>query len=542
MVQNRKDLFDIQQPNMDDERKLIDGLFSDADAALERGAVGKASALYHGILRLNPEHVDSLRQLAAIEVNGGAPEAALQLFERARQIAPPDADLCHGIATALRLTGRAAESELALKAALRIEPGHGPSLYDLAMLRQQRGDNKGSSALYLKLTTRGHLRADAAFNRGVTLFRMNNLVAAERWFHIAAMIDPNHAKAFMNIGMIYRRWDFVKEALACQERAVALAPDDPEAHWNLANALLLTGDFERGFAEYEWRFKRPGRGERPQGMEMNIPRWTGEALDGKTILITLEQGLGDAIHFVRFIEEVAARGGRVVMECPQSLAALLATARGVAATVAPGVNVPEAACYAPLMSLPHLLGTTAATIPARVPYLSVPADITKPSLGGDGLRVGLVWRGNPQHENDRRRSAALEDLSLLLDVPGVRFFSLQVGDSAGEQNKGAWAGRIDDLAPGFKDFAQTAAAVQTLDLVISVDTAVAHLAGALGKPIWMLISSGNDWRWFQGRADSPWYPTLRLFRQGRRRSWLPVVRNVKKALAELIQSSTMTPS
>ncbi len=521
-------------PDMSDEREILEGLFSDAEAALERGAIHKASALCHGILRLAPDHAGALRQLAAIEINGGDPNVALEFFERARQLAPADPDLCHGIATALRLMGRPAESELALSAALKADPGHGPSLYDTAMMRQQRGDHKGASKLYLALAAQGVGHFDAAFNRGVTLYHLGNLVAAERWFHVAAQLDRTSPKPFMNLGMIYRIWGFVKEAVACQEKAVELAPDNAEAHWNLANALLVTGEFERGFAEYEWRFERAGRAQRPAGAALLMPRWRGEDLRGKTLLITLEQGLGDAVHFIRFAQDVAARGGEVVVESLPALAPLLATAPGVAKVVAPGTAVPGAAYYVPLMSLPYVLGTTLATIAASVPYLTAPASVHILPKASSALRVGLVWRGNPQHENDKRRSVPLDLLAPLLDVPEVTFFSLQIGDVGPEHT--AWQGRLTDLAPLLTDFAKTATAVQSLDLVISVDTAVAHVAGALGKPVWILLAQGNDWRWLHARDDSPWYPTARLFRQQRGRNWAPAIRAMVQALKSFIRS------
>jgi len=518
-------------PHMADEGEIIDGLLRDAEEALARGSVDKATTLYHGILRLAPSHTGALRQLAAIEINSGDPATALEFFERARQAAPLDADLCHGIATALRLMGRGADAELALNAAIKLDPRHSPTIYDLAMVRQQRGDNADASKLYLQLATQGTLRFDALFNRGVTLYRMGNLIAAERWFHVAAQADPTSPKPLMNLGMIYRAWGFVKEALACQEHAVKLAPESPEAHWNLANALLVNGDFGRGLAEYEWRFRRTGRGERPDTLPLHIPRWTGAPLDGKTILVTLEQGLGDAIHFVRFAKDVAARGGRVVMECRPELARLLATVPGVAATVAPGVPVPEASCYVPLMSLPHLLGVTLDTLPVATPYLGVLDGTRTPAIVASGLRVGLVWRGNPQHENDRYRSISLKALAPVLDVEGVDFFSLQVGTATGLES-GPWAARVTDLAPALTDFARTAAVIAQLDLVISVDTAVAHLAGALGKPVWLLLAGGNDWRWLHGRDDTPWYATMRLFRQPRLGNWPAVVKNVRRALVD----------
>ena len=511
-------------PNMTTEREIIDGLVADAEAALSRGATDKARALYKGILANDPRNAAALRHLGAIEVNAGEPARALELFQAAREIGPVDADLCHAIATALRLIGRPGLAWSALDAALEIDPRHAPALYDRAMDQQRRGKMDAARRTYQRLSSLGVANFGLWFNRGVVLFRLGNLVEAERWFHAAAQIDTTSPLPLINLGLIYRIWGFVKEAVACLDYAVKLAPENPEAHWNLANALLVSGDFARGFAEYEWRFKRAGRGEPPRA----LPRWTGEALNGATIVLGLEQGAGDAIHFVRFAAEVAARGGRVVIECQPSLRKLLSTAPDVSATVDPGTPVPGAVCYAPLMSVPHLLGTTLETIPKNIPYLS--ADTSPIDLAEKGLRVGLVWRGNPQHEQDQWRSVSLELLQPLLNVPGVSFFSLQVGEGQNEIAQGPWNGRIVDAAPRLRDFSATASIVAALDLVISVDTAVAHLAGALGKPVWVLIPQGNDWRWLHGHDDSPWYPTLRLFRQRRQRNWKPAINAIVEEL------------
>ena len=511
-------------PNMTAEREIIDGLLEDAEVALGRGATEKARALYKGILAVDLRNVTALRQLGAIDVNGGDPARALDLFQAARDIGPVDADLCHAIATALRLLGRPGLAWSALSAALEIDPGHAPSLYDRAMEQQRRGKMNAARRTYQQLNDLGVASFGIWFNRGVVLFRLGNLVDAERWFHAATQIDPTSPLPFINLGMIYRTWGYVTEAVTCLEYAVKLAPENPEAHWNLANALLASGDLQRGFAEYEWRFKRAGRGEPPRV----LPRWKGEPLNGGTIVLGLEQGAGDAVQFIRFAPEIVARGGRVVVECQPSLRTLLATAPGVSAVVDPGAQVPGAVCYAPLMSVPHLLGTSLETIPKSIPYLSAgkpPVDLPK-----NGLRVGLVWRGNPQHEHDQWRSISLEQLQPLLDVPGVSFFSLQVGDAQNELTQAPWNGRMVDLSPHLKDFSATAAVIADLDLVISVDTAVAHVAGALGKPVWVLIPQGNDWRWLHGRNDSPWYPTLRLLRQRRLRNWVPAINGMVREL------------
>ncbi len=514
-------------PESGKEREIIGGLLEDAAAAFERGAVDKAKALYAGILRLHPDETDALKRLAEIELNGGDPAFALELFQRASAVSTVDAGLCYGMATALRLMGDAKGFRLALEAALRINVNYPPAVYDIALIYQREKDFARARLAYQRLVAGGARDPNTFFNAGVAAFKHGDLVGAERWFHASAMVAPKAPRAFINLAMIYRTWGYVKEAVACLEHAVTLAPDSPEAHWNLANALLVSGDLEKGFAAYESRFHRPGREER----KLPAPRWRGEDLDGRTLLLTLEQGIGDAIHFVRFAEQAAARGARVVMECHPGLEELLASAPGVARTVAAGAPVPEADRYLPLMSLPHVLGTRLETIPAPIPYLKAPESAPPFVLPGE-LKVGLVWRGNPKHEADDKRSVPLEMLAPLLAVPGVSWFSLQVGDVAAEREASPFAARMTDLAPRLRDFGATASAVAALDLVISVDTAVAHLAGAMGKPVWTLIAEANDWRWLSGRSDTPWYPTMRLFRQRRGRDWQPALKAMANELAK----------
>ena len=519
----------INMPSMSDEREIIDGLLQDAENALSRGAFGKASSLYRGILGIEPSHISALRQLAAMEVNQGDPAVALEFFERARQLKTDDPDLCHGIATALRLMGRHSDSNMALIATLRIDPNHGPALYDQARRQQQEGNHEAAGYTFLKLAKLGSGSYDIFFNCGVSMYRTHNLIAAERWFHAAAQVDTTAHRPFVNLGMIYRTWGYIPQAIACLEHAVTLAPESVDVHWNLAHALLVSGELTRGFAEYEWRFKREGQNKR----QINLPRWTGESLNGKTILLTLEQGMGDAIQFVRFAEEVAARGGRVIVECHPGLENLLATAPGVSETVKVGADVLEADCYLSIMSLPHVLGTTWSNLPAKVPYLSVPSDTQVRDLRDRRLRVGMAWRGNAKHENDNWRSLELSALKALREVDGVSFFGLQVGAGRTDCDKAPWKGSITDLAAGLKNFEDTAAVVSQMDLVITVDTAMAHLAGALGVSVWVLIPQGNDWRWLHGRSDSPWYPTLRLFRQARNRNWTPIISDMANDLHKL---------
>ncbi|MDX2223509.1 MAG: tetratricopeptide repeat protein [Rhodospirillaceae bacterium] len=513
---------------MDSERSIIDGLLEDAEAALAAGSSTKARVIYAGILAIDPDHVLALRQLAALALSADRHDEALGLFTRALNLKPDDPDLYHGIATTLRLMGRVDEAILAFTGALRVDPRHHPALYDLALIYQQRGRFADADQLYDRAAVSRWDHFESILNRGVVLFRQDRLPEAERWFHHAALLKSEDPRPLINLAMIYRVWGRLDGALRCLERAAELAPDNPDVRWNLANALLASGDFARGWSAYEWRFKRPGRAERA----MNVPKWVGEPLGGKTLLLAAEQGVGDMIQFARFAEVLADRGARVVIECHPGLERLLATVPGVAHTVRLGAGTFGADVYLPIMSVPQAIGLTFDAIPARVPYLRPPSSTSVPPLPDGGFKVGLVWRGNPLHENDAHRSIALTGLAPLLGVPGARFFSLQMGEGTAEL---AAFPAITDLSSAIGDFAHTAALVAQLDLVISVDTAVAHLAGAMAKPVWILIGRGNDWRWFAGREDSPWYPTARLFRQTAPRDWAPAVAAMAGDLATLVQ-------
>jgi hypothetical protein len=298
----------------------------------------------------------------------------------------------------------------------------------------------------------------------------------------------------------------------------------------LGQMLLLHGDYRRGLPLAEYR---------PQP-EMGGPRWRGQRLSGETVLIRGEQGLGDNIQFVRYAALLAARGARVVVGCPAGLGRLLGTAPGVAAVVEPGQGMAPPDFEVPMMSLPNIFGTTLQTIPASIPYLTPRADLVEAWRARlaphDGLKVGVVWGGNPEVAYDGRRSPGLDPYLALLDVPGVSVFSLQKGPAAGQMAGRNLSGRLVDLGPDLVDFDQTAAAMEAMDLVISSCTSPAHLAGALGRPVWVVLAAFPDWRWLLDRDDSPWYPSARLFRAGRGEGWGPVLGRVRAALEARVQA------
>jgi ADP-heptose:LPS heptosyltransferase len=304
---------------------------------------------------------------------------------------------------------------------------------------------------------------------------------------------------------------------------------------------LQLGAFEEGWAEYEWRWRRPGHGPR----RLPQPAWDGSDLAGKRLLIYCEQGLGDVLQFIRYAAVVQRAGASVVLECPGALVSLLRRCPGIDELVAETRPLPNFDVHAALLSLPHLLGTTLATVPAEVPYLAANPERVerwREELAGvDGFRIGIAWQGNPRHPRDRHRSFPLSQFEGLARQEGVRLISLQKG--AGAEQAAALQGRfpVVDL-PSEPDMAEaafedTAAIMQHLDLVISADTAIAHLAGALGVPVWVVLSAITDWRWLRGRDDSPWYPSMRLFRQKTLGDWEGVFERIAREVARLQQGA-----
>jgi len=310
-----------------------------------------------------------------------------------------------------------------------------------------------------------------------------------------------------------------------RSRALELKPSYPEAQFNRALALLATGDYPAGFEAYEARFLLA----QTAVSQTTAPVWDGSSLDGKTILLHAEQGYGDAIQFARFVAPVAALGGNITVACQPALMRLFESLEGVSAVTSLDADQPPCDTHAPLASLARILRTTVTTVPADTPYLTSPdAPWSFPDANDARLRVGLAWSGSTSNKINKRRSCPPDQLLPLIETSDVAFFSLQV---TADENADIPAG-VTDLAPRINDFADSAAAIQGLDLVITIDTATAHLAGALGKPVLVMLSLAGDWRYLQGRSDSPWYPTMQLFRQPEVGDWESVVAAVTSALVK----------
>jgi len=369
----------------------------------------------------------------------------------------------------------------------------------------------------------------AAYNRGIALRDRDDFEGAIAAFQEALAIRADNADAWNDLANAHAALNRLGEAIACYERAVAIRPEFPVAHMNMGMILMRTGELPRGLAEFEWRWKTPGFVPFlcPQ------PQWAGEDIAGKKLLVHTEQGAGDAIQFIRFLPQIARRAARVVLVAPEPLLGLFASAEGFH-ELRPAGEIPAGAfdVFTPLMSAPRHLGLTMDAIPSDVPYLRPPADhpLRLEAPTDRPVKVGLVWAGSASQGNDRNRSTNLETLGPILDVPGVTFYSLQVGPRAADVQRLAAPRQVHDLGGDLGDWADTAAAVAQLDLVIGVDTGVIHLAGALGKPVWVLLCHSPDYRWLENRPDSPWYPTMRLFWQPAPKDWAPVVAQAAEAL------------
>lgn len=355
---------------------------------------------------------------------------------------------------------------------------------------------------------------------------------AEQWFRKSLRIGGFQPGAACNLGMALNELGRFDEAAALFKRCLRRDPENVSARYHLGLCQLLDGDYAAGWQGFELRNRVAGRSDPALA---GVPRWTGEPLDGRTIVLIAEQGLGDTIQFARFAAAFADMGANVQIRCPETLHALLAVAPGIAGVAGPGADAGDADFHLPLLSVPGVLGVEPDAIPAAAGYLKATpeaADAWRMRLGGDmaARRIGLVWSGNPDNKTDYKRSIALQDLAPVLARPGCTLFSLQVGPAAAAVDAIA-----DDLRPQplFDEplpLTEVAAVIEALDLLITVDTSLAHLAGALGQPVWTMISHVPDWRWRLGRADTPWYDSMRLFRQPAIGDWASAVRDVADAL------------
>ncbi|MDP6786739.1 MAG: tetratricopeptide repeat-containing glycosyltransferase family protein [Rhodospirillales bacterium] len=556
-----------------------DALEKTFKAALEchqRGDLTVAEELYEEVLRAVPAHSSSLHNLSLIYQQSGRIDEAVGLLRGVVESAPNGETLGAALESLLPVLGQIAqglheqgrteeglvylEKVLVLGLAhpdllvqlgsmyaalgrtddaigawrqtLAVSPAHRAATHNLALALAKGGHDDEALALYAAAHERYPDDPSFVTGAGLVNARTGLLQGARRHYREAVERQPDQASAWYGLGLIERDLGHIEEARKCQEWVTRLLPDYPDGHFELAHLLLLDGELERGFAEHEWRLRRPNVRNRT----FPGPMWDGSDPAGKHVLLYGEQGAGDVIQFIRYAPLLAARGAHLSVACHDSLTKLLSTVDGIERVV-PFFDEPrDFDLHAPLMSLPFILQTSLDSIPSLIPYIPVPETPAPDVLKKTGeLRVGLAWAGSPEHTNDARRSCRLADLAPLTEIDGVRLFSLQVGTDELAERPGMG---IHDLTAGISDYADTAALIAHLDLVIAVDTSVVHLTGAMGRPVWVLLPHVCDWRWLRRRDDSPWYPTARLFRQALPDDWTACIEEVAGALSTQVPSGT----
>jgi tetratricopeptide (TPR) repeat protein len=550
-------------PRRNHAAEKIQVLWTLAQREYDAGRMAEVERACIEVLLIDTRHADALYLLGMVGYATGRFAMAERMIRRAIAINGRQAFYHCNLGNALRAQGKADESAACFQRALQIQPDHAEACYNLGNILLAKKNFDEAGEYYRRALAVKPDYADAWCNLGSALRAQDKVDEAAECFRRALALTPNNADLNYNLGDTLHAQGKVAEAvgffrrtmalnpvhfMACNclcnahydlgdlpaaiawcDRALTLKPDYGNALMNRCLLQLLQGDYANGWRNYEVRWKVFA----PRAFTQ--PLWRGEPLHGAGIVLYSEQGQGDALQFLRYVPLVQAAGGKVILDLPANLLRLAAQIPGLAGLVATGEPLPPFDCRCPLLSLPLTLGTTLETIPAKVPYLAVPPE-AKASADAlpwpaTGLRVGLSWTGNPTHPKNRARSVPLEMLAPLFDLPGVHFFSLQMGPAAAEL--AALKARITDLAPVTGDMADTAAQMAHLDLIISIDTSIAHLAGALGRPLWVLLSKVPDWRWLLDREDSPWYPSARLFRQSRPGDWQPVIERVRTGLLEM---------
>ncbi len=497
------------------------------------GRVEEAVACYDRALRLRPDYAEALGNRGNALQDLNRLEDALASYTQALRFAPNDIETCNNLGIVLRSLRRPEEAKAVFDRALQLMPGYldalnnrGTALLDLRRPEEALAD-------YGQVLRLAPDHADALYNRGVALQHLHRLDEALASYDQALRLKPEFIDAHINRGLVLQEFNRTEEALACYAQVLRLKPDLAEAHWNESLSRLVAGDFAEGWKKYEWRWQAEGFPSPRRPFQQ--PLWLGlEPLRGRTILLHAEQGLGDTIQFCRYAQRVAALGATVLLEVQPPLKTLLAGLAGVSQIFAYGEPLPAFDCHCPLLSLPLAFGTRLDSIPQESCYLrGEPGRIAAwgHRLGGKTLpRIGLAWSGSAENMTDHKRSIPLGQFGKLL-TPQAQFVSLQKELREADRAELERHPEIAHYGDELFDFAETAALAANLDGVVSVDTAVAHLAAALGKPVWLLLPFSPDWRWLLGRDDSPWYPTARLFRQDTPGDWDGVIARLAHKLS-----------
>jgi tetratricopeptide (TPR) repeat protein len=494
-----------------------------------------AAALFRALASERPAHAGVRIELGVALSQAGDQTAALVEFSRAADLAPNDPFVHVNMGLAFERAGMLTEAEAAMRLARQFAPDNPAIVFNLANVARKLGRNQDAEKLYREVIAAEPHAVAARQNLAALLLDEWRLNEARSLLRRAEEIAPDDASASFNLANAERMAGDLPAAIAAYERALAKAPNWHEAHFNLGFAALLAGDWARGWKEFAWRWGTPAQG--PFARRFDRPRWAGEAGQGRTLLLRAEQGLGDTLQFVRYAALAKDRGWRIALETPATLIPALSRTKGIDAFVPQGAALPAFDAEAPLLDLPGIFGTTPATVPAEIPYVTPdPARVAAwaARLGPKrGPRVGLVWGGNPDFPGDRWRSPGLQPLLPLLSRAEIEWVGLQLGPSRADLRGWKPPANFRDLGESLADMGETAACLANLDALVTSCTASAHLAGAMGVRTNLLLSSAPDWRWMLARPDTPWYPGMRLYRQTLPGDWRLPVMEIARDLAAL---------
>jgi tetratricopeptide (TPR) repeat protein len=509
-----------------------DELLTHAVEHHQSGRLQQAESLCREVLKAQPSHVDALHLLGVLEHQAGRSEAAIALICKAIYLSPNAAAFYSSLGMAFRARGQTTEAMRCYQQALERNPKFAHAHYNMGNLFRDMGQPDDAAACYRQALQLKPEFLDALSNLGLIHKSQGQLAEAIQCLREAVRLDPTGANGLVNLGIALKEQGELAEAGVCYEEALRLCPDHALTCWNRSLLRLLQGDFAGGWPDFELRWQAAGSMPR----HADRPRWDGGPLEGKTILLHAEQSMADTLQFVRFATVVKKRGGRVVLECQPALLRLLAGVAGVDHVLPAGASLPPFDVQAPLLSVPSLLRATPETLGTLEPYLRPEAELVShwhAQLAPlAGYKVGIAWQSDSADPDDQVGAIPLRHFEALAHVDGVHLLSLQTGSGADQirplreftvldlGDRFAHAGGLDEMA----------AAIMNLDMVVTADTVVAHLAGALGARVWTVLPAVPEWRWQMDRPDSPWYPTMRLFRQRQRGNWAEVMQRVAESI------------
>lgn len=505
----------------------------------QAGRLQQAEGLYRLILQNSPNHSIALHSFGVLLSQKGENQLAVELISKAIAANPQMPQFHNSLGLVLESLGKLDEAIEAYHQAVKLAPDFAEAFHNMAIVLQSQERYDAAVEKCKKAISINPDYAQVYNTIGYCLDMQGKDTDALENYNKAVQLAPDYAEAYNHLGTIHSAHGRYDKAIENYKRAIQIDSNYAEAHWNLAPSLLITGNLAQGWEEYKWRLHFD--------LEMltyphhyEKPHWDGSSFVGKRLLVHYEQGLGDTINFVRYVSMVKSRGGTVILEVRKPLCSLLRGLGGVDELIeASFYNKPtvDFDLHVSIMDLPQIFGTTLETIPAEIPYICTdPAKVAywRDKLSSVDFKVGIVWSGSPMYERNHLRSCKLADFAPLSMIDGVKLYALQKGESAGQIEELAGQISVVNLGEQFEDFTDTAAAIENLDLIISIDTSVPHLAGAMGKPVWLLLCSAHEWRWLLDRQDSPWYPTMRIFRQTKPQRWDIVFQSVAEQLQVLL--------